>query len=143
MPFNPTRESRHSGPSAFACFRSSIDACPEELGAGGGIRTLTARTGQGILSPQCLPFHHPGGRNTRLRRSAEAGKTRFVSVSMHDIRVTQDPMSRCFQTIGTEDIFNGANEASAGSWFLLFGNPFLFCKVALGRALKPLRPASG
>ena len=30
------------------------------LGAPGGNRTRTAVSGQGILSPSCLPFHHQG-----------------------------------------------------------------------------------
>ena len=29
-------------------------------GAPGGTRTRTAVSGQGILSPSCLPFHHQG-----------------------------------------------------------------------------------
>ena len=30
------------------------------LGAASGTRTRTTITGQGILSPSCLPFHHRG-----------------------------------------------------------------------------------
>ena len=34
--------------------------------AGGGTRTRTEVTLQGILSPLCLPFHHPGPRPKNL-----------------------------------------------------------------------------
>ena len=48
------------------------------LGAPGGNRTRTAVSGQGILSPSCLPFHHQG--DGVFRKGAErTAKIRNIS----------------------------------------------------------------
>src|SRR4051812_21340188 len=46
-----------------------------EIGAGGGIRTHTPTEGQRILSPPCLPFHHPGNLSLILTAALIEAKT--------------------------------------------------------------------
>ena len=59
------------------------------IGAGGGTRTRTPKTWQGILSPWCLPFHHSGCvrivyhkfRRSRSLHRAAAGAAALVAAS--------------------------------------------------------------
>ena len=43
--------------------------------ASGGNRTRTAFSGQGILSPSCLPFHHQGDGTAKIVYFFQFGKT--------------------------------------------------------------------
>src|SRR5438876_1426064 len=55
-----------SGERCRICHKSQKTL--DVIRAGGGTRTRTALSSQRILSPLCLPFHHPGN-SDRLRSS--------------------------------------------------------------------------
>ena len=54
--------------------------------AASGTRTRTAVTGQGILSPSCLPFHHHGKPSAKLTTIIETRKRFLLFFSLWPLR---------------------------------------------------------